>query len=538
MARLTDGILLMRPLLFFPSLALATLLASSTISAQESPADVVEGIPPTPQAFEEPVPATSGTNPAGFRFSYPVRDGDTNDVYTEKKPAAPTTELTSPATPSVPAAPTSADQGDVRSPSMATQTSGSTTTVRQQARGSAPSNPSMEEEVATPFGVQPENIDIGEGRFERSPFRWTFGVSEGYNSNVNTSSTDPIESVYTAINAGVTYAFGGPRLSLQTGLSANLTYYYSAPPSNNWLPNVTWDFGADYQASERMSLSLTTMTSYLSQGASNLSGAPTSDVGEYFYSDTMLAMEYKWAPKFSTITSYSPLFVIYMEDAQQSQVGRVEQTVGQQFLFLWRPTTNLVAEYRFNSRNYFENTSLDSWGNIFLLGFDHTLNPRSQLVFRGGVEQRLNNNPYGGGENFYLGPFGEVAFNYALGASTDVALNARYGTSASGLGDINQGQQLLLGFSVTRAITARLSAKAFLNYQNNYYDQPDANFSSFSDNVYTGGITLGYQINRAWSVNAGYQYNGLTSGNQNQQGDYSQNIVFIGAQVELGGPKR
>lgn len=524
----------MRYLLLFPSLVFATLLASSTIQAQESPADVVEGIPPTPQAFEEPVPATSGTNPAGFRFSYPVRDGDTNDVYTEQKPPASPTAPVSTVTPAP--APTSADQGDARSPSMAAQSRGTSTAARQRTRASAP--PAMEEEVATPFGVQPENIDIGEGRFERSPFRFTFGISEGYNSNVNTSSRDPIESVYTAINAGVTYAFGGPRLSMQTGLAANLTYYYSSPPSNNWLPNITWNFAADYKATERMSFSLTTMTAYLSEGASNLYGAPTSNLGEYFYSDTMLAMEYKWAPKFSTITSYNPLFVIYMEDAQQSQIGRVEQTVGQQFVFLWKPTTNLVAEYRFNTRNYFENINLDSWGNIFLLGFDHTLNPDSQIIFRGGVEQRLNNNPYGGGENFYLGPFGQLSFNYSLGPNTDLSFYSRYGTSASGLGDINQGQQLLLGFSVTRAITARISLRAFFNYQNNYYDQPDANFSSFSDNVYTGGLTMGYAINRAWSVNAGYQYNGVTSGNQNQQSDYSQNIVFIGAQVELGGPKR
>ncbi|MFZ4483125.1 MAG: outer membrane beta-barrel protein [Chthoniobacterales bacterium] len=513
----------MRFLRHLPKLVLATLLATAATQAQESPADVVEGVPPTPQDFEEPVPSTSGTNPAGFRFSYPVRDEESNVVYTEEKPPAPAV---------------SADQGDVRSPSMTAESTGTTTAARKPARASASSNPPMLGEVATPTGVQPANIDIGEGRFERSPFRWTFGISEGYNSNVNTSSTAPIKSVYTAINAGATYAFGGPRLTLQTGLAANLTYYYSAPPSNNWLPNLTWNFAANYKASERMSFSLTTMTSYLSQSASNLSGAPTSDVGEYFYSDSMLSMEYKWAPKFSTITSYNPLFVIYMQDAQQSQVGRVEQTIGQQFLFLWRPTTNLVAEYRFNSRNYFENTSLDSWGNIFLLGFDHTINPSSQLVFRGGVEQRLNNNPYGGGENFYLGPFGQLSFNYALGANTDLAFYARYGTSASGLGDINQGQQLLLGFSVTRAITARISAKAFLNYQNNYYDQPDANFSSFSDNVYTGGLTISYKINRAWSVNGGYQYNGVTSGNQFQQGDYSQNIAFIGAQVEFGGPKK
>jgi hypothetical protein len=502
-------------------LTVASLIAWQPAPAQVSPAGLVEGEPQTVQSFEQPA---GGTNPAGFRFTYPVRDTDTSQVYTEERPPSPT---------SLPGTSAAATTAATAGPT------GTTTPAKPVPRKTrAPQPRVIEEEIATPTNVQLESIDIGEGRFERSPFRFSFGISEGYNSNVNTASVDPVESVYTAINANVTYVFGGPRLSLSTGISANLTYYYSAPIADNWLPNATWDFAGNYKASERMELSFTTMTSFLSQGASNLYGAPTSNVGEYFYSDSVFGLEYKWAPKFATISSYSPLFVIYADQLQQDLVGRVEQTFGQQFVYLWRPTTDLVAEYRFNSRNYFINTSLNSWGNIFLAGFDHTLNPSSEIVFRGGVEQRVNENPFGGGQNNYLGPFGQLDFNYALGKSTDISLYSRYSTAASGLGDINQGQQLLLGFSVQRDITARISARAYLNYQNNYYDQPDANFGSFSDNVYSAGVTIGYALNRNWSFNAGYQYNGIVSGNQNQQGDYNQNIAFIGAQFGFGGPKQ
>jgi hypothetical protein len=391
--------------------------------------------------------------------------------------------------------------------------------------------------LEAPEIIEAQPVNVGEGRFERSPFRFTFGTSQGYNSNVNTSSTDPIRSVYTAMNAGVAYVFGSPRLTLTTGIAANLTYYYSAPPSNNWLPNATWTLEGSYKVSERLSLGFNTMTAFLSQGASNLYGAPTANIGEYLYSDSDFSLEYKWTPKFSTVTTYSPLFVAYADQTQQDLVGRVEQTLSQQFVHLWKPQTDLVAEYRFNTRNYFENTDLNSWGNLFLLGFNHSLNPDSEIVFRGGVEQRLNNNPYGG-EEFYLGPFAELNVNYALGRATTISLFTRYGTTASGLGDINQGQQLMLGTSLQRKITARITARLFFNFQNNFYDQPDANFGSFTENVYSGGLTLGYAINRSWSLNAGYQYNGVVSGNQGQQGDYNQSILFLGVETTFGGPKK
>ena len=377
---------------------------------------------------------------------------------------------------------------------------------------------------------------LGEGGFDRSPVRITAGVRQGYNSNVSTSSTNPDGSVFTAINAGASYFFGGSRLALSTSLSGDLSYYYSAPPSSTWLPNLSWNLGGTYEATRRLTLSASTLTSYLSQGASNLYGAPTSNVGEYFYSDSELAAEYRWSPKLSTVTSYSPLFVAYANQTQQDLVGRVEQTVGQQIIHLWKPQTGIVAEYRFNARNYFVNTSLDSWGNILLLGINHTFNPKSKLVVRAGAEQRMNGNPYGG-QDPYLGPYGELEFNYALGNRTSVSLYSRYGTSASGLGDINQSQQLMAGLSVQREITARISARAYVNYQNNRYDQPGAPFAAFGQNVYSAGLGASYAINRNWGLNAGYEYNGAVSGDQAQTGNYSQNIVFIGAQTTFGGPK-
>ena len=92
-------------------------------------------------------------------------------------------------------------------------------------------------------------------------------------------------------------------------------------------------------------------------------------------SGTTVGASYLWLPKFETITSYAPVLWYYFEPIGDN-FSRFEQTVGQQFLFLWKPTTSLVAEYRFNTRNYWYVDDYNSIGNYALLGFNHTLNPR------------------------------------------------------------------------------------------------------------------------------------------------------------------
>ena len=81
---------------------------------------------------------------------------------------------------------------------------------------------------------------------------------------------------------------------------------------------------------------------------------------------------------------------------------------------------------------------------------------------------------------------------------------------------------------MNHAFGKRLQANAFINYQNNYYDQPDNGVPDFNTNVYNAGFGVSYAVNRIWSLNAGYAYTGLISSDDNQQGSYNQNIIFLG----------
>ena len=509
-----------------PAVAFLLCLTAS-VHAQEMAAVVPEEQPPTVERFEEPAAAPAGqTNNANFRFTYPVRDAQSDQIYTEANPPA-TGDAPSEAAPAA-AATTPAQQ------------SSAATVAEQDAETSL--------ELAEETFIGEENMpqqswaDIGEGRFEKRPFRYSFAVNEGYNSNVNGSSTDPVESLYTSIAAGVDYAFGSSRLKLGISLDAALAFYYNNEQlqDDGLFPTITLGLNANYKATPRLDLSFVNSTGLLSQpNFASGTGGPSNYQGDYITSSTTLSAAYRWSDRFSTVTSYAP-FVTYYFQSSGNNLSYFDQTVGQQFVFLWKPLTDLVAEYRFNLRNYFELTDYNSLGNYALLGFNHRLNPRSTIIFRGGAEQRISQNPVAGGTYNYIGPFGELNFEYAVGERTKIGLNSRYGTTGTGVSDYTQNQQFLIGLSASHRFGRRLSLGAFVNYQNNAYAQPGGDVDgvdltpSFSYNVFNAGLNAGYYIfPDTWSLQAGYSFTTQVSGNTEQQGDYTQNVIFLGTQLDF-----
>ena len=468
-------------------------------------------------SFEEVAPGQEKANDeSAFRFSYPVRDNQSGEIIT------PT------ATPNGNDIPSSITAADL---------------AQGEAISGTPITPGIAAAADAPFETLggAASPDIGEGVFSKSPFRYSFAVYEGYNSNVNTQPNNGVQSLYTEIAAGIGYEFGGSRLQLETSFGAALTYYYNNKnlDYDGLFPTLNFILGANYEATPRLDLSLNTVTTLQTQPNFTTAGGSDFYQGPYIISDTTLGAKYLWLPKFATETTYNPVLWYYLDPgAEATDFSRYEQTVGQQFIFLWKPQTSLVAEYRFNTRNYFYAKNYDSLGNYGLLGVDHVLNPRSTLTFRGGVEQRFMQNPDNVGTNDYFGPYGQLNFNYALNPDTTVALQTRYGTTASNLTNYNQGQQLLLGLNLAHQLTRRIALSGFFNYQNNYYNQPDSVVNGvnvapdFYDNVFNTGLNMSFQINRVWSLLAGYTFTTLVS-TSSQEKDYTQNIVFIGAEIDL-----
>ena len=468
-----------------------------------------------------------------FRMTYPVRESISGETFTEQAPVtADPSDLAWPdldekdfgiaGLPTPPDSPQSGPEGISKAEAEAAQ--------------SGPEGISEAEAEAAFEAVGTTTSEIEEldtdGRFESGgiEFRYSFSVLQGYNSNVTYATDNVVESLYTDIGGGVDLVIGGSRLDLIFGFDLGAAYYYNNSELQNdgIFPNGALNLDIDYAVTERLDLSFNSNTILSSQPSFTIVGASDTFFGNYVISDNSFAVSYRWLPKLETITGFDTLIFYYTEPLG-TDFSRVDQTFDQQFLYLWKPSTSVVYEYRFNTRTFWEVENYDSVGNFLLLGFNHTLNPRSVLNFRAGAEQRVSQVPVTGGTSTYLGPFGQLELNYSLRPQTVVAFNARYGTTAASQAGYTQDQQFLGGLSLRHAFGRRLNGSLFFNYQNNFYDQPDGVVPDYTTEVYNTGLNLTFAVNQIWSVNVGGSLTGLYSSNENLRGNYNQNVFFIGS---------
>lgn len=369
------------------------------------------------------------------------------------------------------------------------------------------------------------SIDLG--IFSRKPFRLSLALREGYDSNVNTTSVNPQGSWYTNIAAGIAYGFGSSRLQLTSDVNAGVTFYYNAPGDDVQF-NGTASLAATYLATPRLTLDLSTVTAFLSQPDYDIVGADNQS-GSYLYSSTTLGANYQWTKIISTRSSYNFTAYYYLDPDYNDNLGNISQTFSQSVLWLWKPKTTLVAEYRFNAITYYS-ADLNQYGNYFLLGFDQIFNPRFTWSFRLGAQVNFNNNPTDG-QSTYVGPFGESILRYQFAKRSSLAWNMRYGTEQSGLTDVSQRQTFRTGLVLNHYFTARLSGVFALNYQCNYYDQANV-INSFYENIVDFSVGLNFALNRWASLQAGYQFT-IDLAPEDTGRNYTRNIVFAGVGFAL-----
>jgi len=363
------------------------------------------------------------------------------------------------------------------------------------------------------------------GIFARKPFTITFSVRQGYDSNVYTSSDNPQASMYTNYAAGISYQFGTPRLQLSANLGGGLTYYYNRDGEPyDW--NGALTLSSTYLATDRLALSFSTNTAYMSQPDIALQGGGSDiDNGVYFFTNTSISATYQWTEKFSTVTSYNFSTTFYLDQSVNNDLGYIDQTLSQSFDWLVLPRTTAVLEYRVNPRTYYT-ADLDSFGQFFLVGANQKLNPRLSWNGRVGIELRDNNNPVDG-KSTYIGPYLESNLSYAFGESSSVGWVTRYGTEASGIADVTERQTFRTGININHGFTPRLSGNLGGYWLVNYYDQADV-IETFYENIFTLSAGLNFAVNRFVSLSTGYQYT-IDTAPESTGRNYNRSVVFVGA---------
>jgi len=378
------------------------------------------------------------------------------------------------------------------------------------------------------FVVICSNINLkGEEISRQSGWDINALVFEGYNSNVEATSS-PTGSFYTEIDLELGRVFSTPRLLIEAELEGGLDFYYSRQLNRNLYPEAGGNFSLSYEISPRTSLTFDTSGQFLSQPSFTSPGS-YQDQGDYFFLSGGTSIEHRWRPRISTITSWDANFYLYADPYYQDSLGRVEQIFGNQTLFLWKPTTSLVQEYRLNPRTYFQDSSMDSLGQYFLLGANQKLNPRSEVLGRFGVEQRWTGSG-NGGNGHYLGPYGEIALSYTA-ARNNIDLIATYGTQSSGLVGVGESDTFQLSGEVSRNLGKKTKVAISGGYQLNRFSQTTAS-GGFENDVVNLGVGIERKIGNRVSLEAGYRYSGVVSDGGND-GTYNRNIIYLGTKIDL-----
>ncbi len=349
-----------------------------------------------------------------------------------------------------------------------------------------------------------------------TPFRGAVTLRGGYDDNVGASSINRQESYFSSIYGELNADLGTPRTRFTIGISGGATYYES---DESWDYLATLKMELTHRATSRLTLSARIYATYQVEPDFSLLLGNERRNGQYFFGNSQFSAKYQWSPRFSTVTSYSLVGVFYDDKFASDVSDRFEHYFSQEFRYLVRPTTTLVAEYRFAVYDYIENNINDGTSNYFLVGVDQAFSPRLNASVRGGVEFRDND-----AQGSQTSPYGEATLTYAYGRFSNISWINRYGFEQSTSATGTERRTFRSGLRIKHGFTAKLSAFLAGFYHNNYYEAPNFDYSENLIDVTTG---LQFDVTRNFSLNAGYSYTHLDSELAFQS--YDRNRVNVGA---------
>lgn len=377
--------------------------------------------------------------------------------------------------------------------------------------------------------------DLGEGKFKANPFHITVTVRGGYDDNVNLASFDPDESFFTNLALQLTYNLGNPRTRIDLSAGGGVTYYFDrneddffGSGDDDYDVNAYISLAVIHRATPRLTLGANLYASYQSQpgfDTFNRGGVGFSRQNQdFFYSINKFSLGYAWAPRFSTVSSYTFGVVLYDSEVLSEFEDRFEHTFGNEFRFLLTPTTTLVADYRLGIVDYLETNGRGSYSHFFLLGADHSFSPRFNISARGGVEFRQFDDDVPEGDR--TAPYAELTLNYAVAQSTSVSWSNRYSLEEPDVPDAFSRTTFRSALSVRHAFTPRIVGGLGLAYQ---HDDNDGamGFSGFNEDAFDITLSVRYAINRNWAVEAGYQHTEVVS-DESLFREFSRNRYWLG----------
>ena len=340
------------------------------------------------------------------------------------------------------------------------------------------------------------------GAYSRLPFELSATVQGGYDDNVGTTNGGTQGSPFSLVGIQLAYNLGSPRTQISFHGGANYTYYWDRLQGvgfggdQDYDISVTGGLSIQHKFSPRLTLTADLTAAYQTEPLFSDNIGISRRSGNFFYAQDQVSATYLWSPRFQTVTSYTLFALAYdqspniplpspapfpppIERSVAFFENRVQHTFGNEFKFIWKPTTALVLESRLELVNYNhegEISSLifgfipqflqeDSLTHFVLGGIDHNFNPRLSISVRGGAQFR----DFVDADRDETAPYFEAALNYAAGPRMTLIWTNRYGLEEPDLVSNPVLTAFRSGLQVYYAVSQKLSASAGIYFVNDYY---------------------------------------------------------------------
>ena len=250
----------------------------------------------------------------------------------------------------------------------------------------------------------------------------------------------------------------------------------------------------------RLQMTASVDASYLSQPDPTLINTPIRvGNGNLLTVNAKSDLSYRWAPRFSTVSSVS--FNSIMFDDKLRQFGDFRSfTLGTELRYLWSPRLTAVLEGRYQQISYPNAPAINATSYFALIGFDLSLTRRVGATVRIGEAIRR----FDESGDAASAPYLEATLNYQLGRASVLSWSNRFGFEEPPT-PTTEVLGFRSGVTVTHFFGPRLRGSLALNtiYRST---KDSAVETEFKELTLDSGLSLLYTLSRYWTFNMNYSH--------------------------------
>ncbi len=350
------------------------------------------------------------------------------------------------------------------------------------------------------------------------PVSFSVSADAGYDTNINNSGFDEVDSFYISGGAGVDWAYATDRTVATVGVSGSVFHYFDQVPEiDDTLYNVRAGISLAHALTDRLSLNNKFYFGYEFEPNYVFGVSLNRRNDQYYFAYNTLTLDYLWTERLSTSTGYTIQGIFYDNDGISQAEDRIRHQFNQLVRYALNENTGLRAEYRYAMVDY-DNSSLDSTSHYALVGIDHAFSENTNAVVMAGA-QFFDFDARGSRTK----PFVEAGLNHQV----DEALSLRWANRLSF--EDSQVQSSGDNYSYRTSLDARYQyTEKLATYAGLVYIHQDLTRgpASGTENIFQGTIGTSYALTEALALRASYTYN--LNDSFREANDFDRHRVNVG----------